>query len=398
MTRFRSWLRQSEDTVIPAPARRVRRSGIPTPASCREAHKRRFILNQWILRFANAPLRMTIPSLALIFTLITITESRANDTATQNEETSKILPDSGSCGNGCLYQITTDATTGKQSLRVYNAPNYTGVANIANYAFAGTGNAANGKYQEYYANANFDKITIDGDFDAIGRHAFWRNGASEVVFNGNIKTIDYEAFEFNNLTSVNLPEGLQKIGGEAFHVNSISSIVIPDSVTSIGSYAFGGLKSGGEVYISDSLNNLGTYYPFGKNFSMICKGDEAKCQSLVKEYHLDNSSTTTDLSDRVTGVDKDHCTGEKYFWNGNSCSRKESYCDKDMYYSGYECKMRPTDGTEITCDYDISGYVKVGNNCYSPEVTYAKKHYTPAEANEWLHDGNDNFVVITFKK
>ena len=59
--------------------------------------------------------------------------------------------------------------------------------------------------------------------------------------------------------------------------------------------------------------------------------------------------------------------------------------------------MRPTDGTDITCDYDISGYVKVGNNCYSPEVTYAKKHYTPAEANQWLKD-DDNFVVITFKK
>ena len=337
-------------------------------------------------------------------------ESRAGESATtaedttQTQETPKILPDSGSCGNGCLYQITTDATTGTRNLRVYNDPDYTGVAKIASYAFAGKGNDTTGNYPEFYANASFDKITIDGDFDDIGRHAFWRNGASEVVFNGNIKTIGYAAFEYNNFTSVDLPEGLQKIDAEAFSSNPISSIVIPDSVTSIGNCAFSGLKSGGEVYISDNLDVLGTYgyvlYPFGygRRPDIFCKGDEAKCQSLVKEYHLTHSSTPTDLSDRVTGVDKDHCTGEKYFWNGTSCSRKELYCDKNMYYSGYECRMRPTDGTDITCDYDISGYVKVGNNCYSPEVTYAKKHYTPAEANQWLKDGNDNFVILTFKK
>ena len=334
----------------------------------------------------------------------TIYEVKADESATaaedttQTQETQKLLTKEGDCGVGCKYEIKEE--NGKRNLYVYNDPNYTGVANIANYAFAGKGNNASGTYLEYYANANFDKITIDGDFDKIGGNAFWRNGASEVVFNGNIKNISSRAFEFNNLTSVNLPEGLQTIYGEAFYGNSISSIVIPDSVKSIGNWAFA-LQNLEMVFVSDNLDVLGAngnvYHPFGFGFSLICKGDVKKCQSLVKEYQLGNSSTTTDLSDRVTGVDKDHCTGEKYFWNGNSCSRKESYCDKDMYYSGYECRMRPTDGSEIACDYDISGYVKVGNNCYSPEVTYAKKHYTPAEANQWLKD-DDNFVVLTFKK
>ena len=152
--------------------------------------------------------------------------------------------------------------------------------------------------------------------------------------------------------------------------------------------------------ISDSINDIGINYPFGSGQrpDIFCKGDELKCQNLVKNIKDFTATEPAGLENYVTGVDKDHCTGEKYFWNGNSCSRKESYCDKDMYYSGYECRMRPTDGTDITCDYDISGYVKVGNNCYSPEVTYAKKHYTPAEANQWLRDGNDNFVVLTFKK
>ena len=34
--------------------------GISAPASCRKAHKRRFILNQWLLRFVCTQLRMTI--------------------------------------------------------------------------------------------------------------------------------------------------------------------------------------------------------------------------------------------------------------------------------------------------------------------------------------------------
>ena len=59
--------------------------------------------------------------------------------------------------------------------------------------------------------------------------------------------------------------------------------------------------------------------------------------------------------------------------------------------------MRPTDGSDIACDYEYSGWVKVGNNCASPENSYAKKHYTPTEANQWLKD-DDNFVVLTFKK
>ena len=43
------------------------------------------------------------------------------------------------------------------------------------------------------------------------------------------------------------------------------------------------------------------------------------------------------------------------------------------------------------------GNVVYNNECVA-EYPFAKKRWTPAEANEWLHDGNDNFVIITFKK
>ena len=94
----------------------------------------------------------------------------AEDT-TQTQENPKLLPDSGSCGNGCLYEITTDTATGKQNLRVYNDPSYTGTANIADYAFTSSYDK-DGNHYNYYDNAKFDKITIDGNFDTIGRNAF----------------------------------------------------------------------------------------------------------------------------------------------------------------------------------------------------------------------------------
>ena len=195
----------------------------------------------------------------------------------------------------------------------------------------------------------------------------------------NITSIGAKAFiGASNLTSVRFPDSLKEIGYKSFKYNSLNSIILPDTVTSIGKESF--------------LGN--TNVP--QTFEIICKGDIAKCQSLVKEYKIANG--TIDLSANVVPADKTNCTGGKYFWNGIRCSKKEAYCDNDMYYTGSECIMRPTDGTDITCDYDISGYVKVGDYCASPENSYAKKHYTPAEANEWLHDGNDNFVVITFKK
>ena len=364
-------------------------------------------------------LAMTMPTLALATVLAmgiadeswadeSTTTPENSTTTTENSttpaetttptEAPKLLPNTGSCGAGCSYEITTD-TTGARNLRVYNDPNYTGNTKVINSsAFRGNGYIGNTYYDNNYSNAVFDKIIIDGDFETIGGSAFKNTSANEVVFNGNIGSINYGAFEGNNLTSITLPQGLKTIEGEAFYHNKIYSITIPDSVTSIGSYAFspngGGVST---VDIADTLDSLGTAWPFGinSNLSIICKGDVEKCQSLVKEYNLGNIKIV-DLSDNVTGVDKEHCTGEKYFWNGTSCSRKEAYCDNNMYYNGIGCIMRPTDGSDIVCEYDLTGYLKIGDKCYSPAVTYAKKHYTPTEANQWLKD-TDNTIILTFK-
>ena len=370
-------------------------SGLFARVTCRRRFPRRAKALLGMTKEGRLPLElrsfaMTIFTLTItaVFSIGVVGEARAEN----------ILSPTGSCGDGCLYEITQN-TDGTQNLRVYNNPEYTGsTKKIAYNAFRGSGKNTAGNYSETYTNATFNKIIIDGDFDSIGSEAFWHNGASEVVFNGSVKTIGSYAFGFNNFTSVDLPQGLESIGVGAFYANRISSIVIPDSVTSIGSYAF---HSGNvtDVYISDTLDSLGHNYPFGSHQrpNIICKGDVEKCQSLVKEIKDYRATETAGLENYVIPANQSQCTGNKYFWNGISCSRKELYCDNNMYYTGSECIMRPENGGDIVCDYEGSGYVKVGDSCASPEVTYAKKRYTPAEANQWLKD-NDNSVTITFRK
>ncbi|MBR1399578.1 MAG: leucine-rich repeat domain-containing protein [Alphaproteobacteria bacterium] len=261
-----------------------------------------------------------------------------------NSATAAELPLSGSCGNGCLYEITTNAN-GKKDLRVYNAPTYEGKAYIANAAFANSGvNVAN-NYEEYHENAVFDKITIDGDFDIIGGSAFERNRATEVVFNGKVREIGYGAFEQNNLTSIDLPESLEKIGGEAFHANPLTTLVIPDSVTSFGSFGSSTLVN---VTITDTLESLGTTYPFGgnSNLSIVCKGDIEKCRSLVKKYRPDNISTEIDLSGNVIAATYEQCDGQ-YFWNGIGCVKepdisKRACCPVCADLDGYCSRIRYT--------------------------------------------------------
>ena len=94
---------------------------------------------------------------------------------------------------------------------------------------------------------------------------------------------------------------------------------------------------------------------------------------MVADYHI-NREDTADLN--IVGADEIHCNSEKYYYTGNSCEH------------------RPEDPADIICS---GGYAKINDNCVDPLKTFAKKHYTPAEANQWLKE-DDNFVVITFKK
>ena len=102
-------------------------------------------------------LAMTIPTLAFaaVLSMGLISESWA----------AEILPQSGECGSGCSYEII-DNSDGTQNLRVYNTPGYN-QGTIADNAFTSSYDS-NGTHYNYYDNAQFNKIIIDGDFDKIG--------------------------------------------------------------------------------------------------------------------------------------------------------------------------------------------------------------------------------------
>ncbi|MBR3662531.1 MAG: leucine-rich repeat domain-containing protein [Alphaproteobacteria bacterium] len=264
-----------------------------------------------------------------------------------NSATAAELPLSGSCGNGCLYEITTNAN-GKKDLRVYNAPTYEGTAYIAEAAFAGKGINPSNDYEEYYTNASFDKITIDGNFDSIGSNAFWHNNATEIAFNGNVRVIGYRAFEYNNFTELKLPETLKTISNQAFYGNNLTSLVIPDSVTSVEHYAFHEDTTMQNVYMSDNLENLGTLYPFGswQRPNIICKGDVEKCKSLVKGIKDYLADQPAGLDKYVVAATYEQCDGQ-YFWNGIGCVRepdvsKRACCPVCADLDGFCSRIRYT--------------------------------------------------------
>ena len=219
-------------------------------------------------------------------------------------------------------------------------------------------------------------------------------------YRDKIKSVDIQGLNnvgngafcyFNKITSVNIGDTVNNIKDRAFQGTALTSLTIPETLTQIGTDSFR-TNTQKEIIISAESNmEEWSWDAFNDQDNPIetfrCLGDVAICQNKLKKFMAVSAGGT--------------CSGSTgCMLRANITAATESQCNnsKSYYFTGSECIKRPTDGADITCEHEISGYVKVGNYCASPENTYAKKHYTPAEANQWLHDGNDNFVVITFKK
>lgn len=230
------------------------------------------------------------------------------------------------------------------------------------------------------------------------------DGGSWKVENGKLTLSDMRNYNYGQpawyhlkdcITSAEISEGVTFIGGHVFAgLNNIKSIVVPDSVTEIELYAFSNM-SGFDLIIPSNikLKSDGKYaLYFGslpENATIHCLGKIDDCQTALGDFFAQSDDCPEDIC---------KCKGNKCRKNSielateNQCNSIPKY-----YFDGSNCKNRPTDGNDISCDYEYSGYVKVGDYCVAPENSYAKKHYTPAEAAQWLNEDN-NTITLTFKK
>lgn len=315
-------------------------------------------IKDWILRFAYAQLKMTVSALALtlVLCLCIASETQAEKTC----DCGKVSP------TDCCWEVK-DGTiyiTGSGEMKDYEAAN----PSVAPWT------SSNSEIK----NVNIQGVSSVGDYAFIGMHL------KNCVIGNSVKTIKEDAFHTNDFTVLNLPESLEDIRYGAFAANHLTSVIFPDSIKKIGELSFLAnplqyiifpdtlIKMEGRGLNPTDLNVL-------RNLQIFCKGDTAKCQEQVKKFTYFNfGGGTIDLSDNVHLATDSMCNNGEY------------------YYTGSECIKEP-DVSKRICEYERTGYIKVGNYCASPEVTYAKKRYTPAEAAQWLNE-DDNTVILTFKK
>lgn len=203
-------------------------------------------------------------------------------------------------------------------------------------------------------------VGTDENGNAIRHAEIYADNPNKAVYVG------HGGLKDKSLTSVLIPNSVVGIGGNAFKNNNLMFVDIPDSVQYIYGNAFGEnnlLK----VILADTVMDL-KINAFGENFSgsLICKGNN--CGSVEQMLESRGYTGVFFLADEV------QCTGANYYWSGASCNNKNE---------GVKC---------------VNGYAKLKDRCVDPLKTFAKKHYTPAEAAQWLRDDDNNTIIITFKK
>ncbi len=351
--------------------------GISAPASCRKAHKRRFILNPWILRFAKTQLRMTIPALALIFTLITTGESRADEETPVCKEghgytvtcIEKLSDANGnnSCGDNCSYRVINE--NGQQVLHIYKT-DISKSASIRDGAFSPYYYADNQVKDAQNKVIPLQNIVLDNDFENIGNYAFANSGAQ--ILNANGK------FVFNNIGSYSTyGNNRVTLNGDVYLNNPLvtsleranikGDVIISENMQTMPGWVLGSSNIDGNIIIPDSVDSIKYFAVNVSNITgkIYCASGAKACYDMAKKGCEESSNN------------------EACFQSLNSLSKKFS-----VYPDGCE-KLE----ANLKCTKCKSASFKLEDDGWC-----LRKIYTPAEAAEVLKDDNTNEVTITFKK
>ena len=276
------------------------------------------------------------------------------------------------CGDNCNWSYD----TASKKLIISAAQNTLEVR-MNDYLCSGykTCNETSVKYRpwEQYI-SEIESVVIGDNITNIGEDAF-QNALNLKTVSGmkDVTVLGHTAFSYNDsLTSFTVPASVISVGVSMFHGNkNLTELIIPDSLADNG------------VTLADNMFGTSCFANYNRpdgcstDTKIVCRGNVEKCKKALAKFDVNQNCALTYCidSNMIVAANESQCTGSNYYW------------------SGIECARRNIDGS-INC---ADGYAEYKNKCWA-ELPFSKKRWTPAEANEWLHDGNDNFVVITFKK
>ena len=326
----------------------VRRGYLPEQAT-HANEESLFASVTWLMRLPRRILRMllvmTIPALALIFTLITTAESRAECYATErNWINTCYVWNPGvadNCGEGCTYTYD----NGKLTVTATKPD-----AVVSNGMFS----------PEYYESGKFPTVSdieIDGEFEKIGMFAFLNN------HNATIHGKDWVLL-------------VNETGSNSFDGSNVSgTVIVNDGLTRLGDGPWSNLWTGfnGTLILPPSITSVKDWFlrnlTLGADAKVYCGAE--KCEELFRNFDCDKTGKTRDES--WISKCKDHLndllSGKLLAYPDGCTKMGASGCTK--------CKNANFKLNDGECD---------------------RLRWTPAEAAKVLTDDNNNTVTITFRK
>ncbi len=298
-------------------------------------------------RIQRMLLIMTIPVLAIVLTLITITESRAECMATEKNwidtchEWNPGVPNN--CGEGCTYNYN----NGKLTVTATKPD-----AVVSKGMFS----------PRYYESGNFPTVSdveIDGEFSSIGQHAFYIFGANIHGKDGVLKVNKTDSNSFDQAIVT-------------------GTVIVNDGQTTLGDGPWANLSTGfnGTLILPPSITSIEGWFlrnlALGADAKVYCGAE--KCEELFSNVDCDKAgkkleerypSWISDCKDHLN----DLLSGKLLAYPDGCTKMGASGCTK--------CKNENFKLNDGECD---------------------RLRYTPAEAAEVLTDDNNNSVTITFKK